>query len=182
MGGPAGGFHDLVMKVPCANATATQCGLPTNVRAFNKPIMIGGDPATTYKVKLKICAIFETRDYTACKPGSDNPRVCIDGTLVNTPSYKPTYPTLAIKVPDPARTYYLNAMWQSDTIVKIEYSSTFEMKGGQTVNVISDGGNNDGIYTGRMKMVSCPNVPASAGIMQPFAGQFVHFQVESVTP
>jgi hypothetical protein len=170
------------MKVPCANATASSCGLAADVRAFDKAITIGGDSATTYMVKLKICGVFETRPYNACKAGAENPRICIDGTPATTPSNAPTYPTLGLKIAAPARTYWLNGMWEPDTIVKFEYSATFEMKGGTTVNVVSDGGNNANIYTGRMKNVSCPAVPASAGIMQPYGGQFIHFKVESVSP
>jgi hypothetical protein len=100
---------------------------------------------------------------------------------VNTPSYQATYPTLAFK-PDAQRTYYLNGIWKSDDISKLDYSATFDVKGGSMVTIESDGGNNGGIYTAYQKArrYECPMPPGIE--MQPYLGQFLHVKVESVTP
>ena len=62
----------------------------------------GGDPNVTYKVRLKFCAVFEGRMMSGCQGTSENPNICLNGTLTNTPTYHPTYPTLAFK-PDAMR-------------------------------------------------------------------------------
>jgi hypothetical protein len=189
VGGPASGLNDQLFKVPCPNATSTamDCQVAANVRAWSKTVQIGGDPGTTYKVKLKFCAVFEGRAYTGCMTSPDSNRICIDGKLVTTPSYVPTYPTLALKVAQPAHTYYLNFAGTggsgdyNDTIMKFDYSATFDMQGGTMATFESDGGNNGGIYTAytKGKNFTCPGVP---GIMQPYAGQFFYATVDSVTP
>jgi hypothetical protein len=71
-------------------------------------------------------------------------------------------------------------MFQADTIVKVDYMTTIDIKGGSMLNFISDGGSNGNIYTQRMKAnLTCPDVP---GVMQPYSGQFMHFKVVSVDP
>jgi hypothetical protein len=182
-GSPAAALHNLVVSVPCPSpTTGGSCTVATNIRAYDKPIMIGGTAGTTYKVKLKVCAVYEGRPYSNCMMSPDSPRICINGTP-GTGGYAPTYPTLGIKV-DATKTYFLNAGNDyADKILKFDYTATFEMKGGSTINIISDGGNNGGIYTpfqGGAKY-TCPDVPGQMAGM-PFSGQFVHFQVVSVDP
>jgi hypothetical protein len=183
--GPAAALHDQVIRVPCPNQTGmgASCSVATNVRAYDKPFMITGNPATTYKVKVKICAVYEGRPYTGCMTSPDSPRICINGTP-GTGSFAPTYPSLGIKVADPMRTYYLNngTDWPDD-ILKFDYTATIEVKGGTMINVISDGGNNGGVYTPYQKnrRHTCPNVPGMMGTT-PYLGQFIHFQVVSTDP
>lgn len=186
-GGPAGALNDQVFRVDCpagTGATAKNCQIPDAMRMFKKSFTIGGSPATTYKVKLKICGVMESRQYTMCTASPDSGRICIDGkpaTSPPAPSYIPTYPTLALVVTDPMRTYYLNSMWESDKISFLNYSATFEMKGGTTVSVESDGGRQTNVYTGYQN--GNYNCPAPPGITkQPHLGHFVHFKVESVDP
>jgi hypothetical protein len=173
-----------VVKVPCPTpgGMGGSCTVATDVRAYDKPIMIGGTAGTTYKVKLKICAVYEGRPYTGCMMSTDSPRICING-MPGTGGFAPTYPTLGIKV-DATKTYFLNAGTDyADKILKFDYTGTFEMKGGSTINIISDGGSNGGIYTpyqGGAKY-TCPDVPGFTN-GTPFLGQFIHFQVVSVDP
>ncbi len=179
--GPAAALHDYVIKVPCPTqgGTGKSCTIATDVRGFDKPVMIGGDAATTYKVKLKICAVYEARPYTGCTAHPESPKVCING-MPSTGGFAPTYPTLALKSGD--KTYYLNMeSGYADKIFKFDYTATFEIKGGSMVNFISNGGSNGGVYTSFQGPgnPSCPNVP---GVPAGFLGQYMHVQVVSTDP
>src|SRR5687767_12851755 len=96
-GGPAGAFHDLVVKVPCPTqmGTGKSCNIATEVRAYDKPVMIGGTAGTMYKVKLKVCAVYEGKPYTGCMTHPDSPKICINGTP-GAGGFSPTYPTLGL--------------------------------------------------------------------------------------
>jgi hypothetical protein len=183
--GPAAALHNQVFSVACpagTGAMAASCSIADNVRMFDKMFTIGGDPNVTYRVRLKICAVFEAKPYSGCMTSPDSTRICINGTPVTTGS-APTYPTLAIKVTEPARTYLINSGTDfADDIKKLDYSATFEMKGGTTVNIQSNGGQGMNVYTAYQmnRRHTCPNPPGIA--TQPYLGQFVHFQVESVDP
>ena len=181
--GPGASMHNQVFAVPCANqgGMAAGCTLPDSVKEWKKEFQFGGDPNTMYMIRFKFCGVFEGRSYTGCQGTGETPNICLNGTLVNTPSYQATYPTVAFK-PDAMRTYYLNAPWKSDDISRFEYSATFTVKGRSTVSFDSDGGDTlSGIYTAyrNNRRYICPDVP---GIMQPYVGQFWHVKVESVTP
>jgi hypothetical protein len=183
--GPAAALHNQVISVACpanTGAMATSCSIADNVRMFDKMFTIGGDPNVTYRVRLKICAVFEARPYSGCMTSPDSTRICINGMPVTT-GFAPTYPTLAVKVTEPARTYFINSGTDfSDDIKKLDYTATFEMKGGTTVNIQSNGGQGMNVYTAYQmnRRHTCPNPPGIT--TQPYLGQFVHFQVESVDP
>jgi hypothetical protein len=147
-----------------------------------KAVTLGGNPATTYKIMINLCAVHEGMTYTGCVGTADNPKVCVDGKRDNA-GYSADYPTLALKVGDPARTYYLNQQpGFNDKIFKFAYMTTIEAKGGTTVTLLTDGGGNEGHYkaTHATPPLTCPDpVP---GVMQPYAGQFLHVKVVSTTP
>jgi hypothetical protein len=182
-GGVASSLHDQVFKVACPTQTgmATGCSIGADgandpLRSFTKSFPIGGDPNKVYKVTLKFCGLFEGRSVTGCAATGSTPNVCVDGTTVNTPSYHPTYPTLIMDVPEPKHIYHLNRKFRNDQIEKHDYEHTFDIKGGSTVEIKTDGGNNRGIYTPyKSGAMTCPNVPGIA--MQPFLGQFFHVQL-----
>lgn len=185
-GAPGSGLHDQVFKVMCPNSgTGGGCGLGADqklndpARSFLQEIEFGGDPSKTYKFTFKVCMVFEYRRYNNCAAMSPNAtEICVDGTPV-TGRPASTYPALSLKVSEPAHTYYLNRSGGPDTLQKREYMATIDVKGGSKLTVQSDGGDNPNTYTaynGGAK--TCPNVP---GIMQPFPGQFIHFQVVSAT-
>ncbi|HXU83987.1 MAG TPA: hypothetical protein VN914_21480, partial [Polyangia bacterium] len=92
-----------------------------------------------------------------------------------------TYPAYSLVVGDPMRTYYLNQGFKADDLIKIDYSATFEVKGGTMLTLGTDGGSNNQIYTARWKNHNfmCPGVPM---ITQPYWGQFIYVTVESVEP
>jgi hypothetical protein len=95
------------------------------------------------------------------------------------PAGDATYPAWSMAVSEPAQTYYLNNGWKADDLIKIDYSATFEVKGGSTITFASNGGTNEESYTARWNKnnFECPGVPM---IMQPFHGQFVYVTVDSV--
>jgi hypothetical protein len=149
-----------------------------------KMVSFGGDPTKMYTAKLHFCGPVEGQKFASCKPnpiaGTDS-HVCIDGTPSTSPSYMANYPAYSMGVSEPKATYFLNNGWVSDDLIKIDYSATFNIKGGAAILFQSDGGANTDTYTARWKSHNfmCPGVPM---IMQPFAGQFIYVTVESVTP
>jgi hypothetical protein len=186
MGGVASALHDQVITVPCpGNPTgkAPECSFPAAKHRFDKPFTLGGDPAVTYKVTLRFCAVFEGMRYSGCtKDDPKAPKVCLGGARASQ-GYDADYPTLGLKIGAPARTYYLNREQTfQDQVFKFDYAATFEMKGGTTVHFFSDGGGNDGHYTayGDGGPHSC--TPSPPGIKQPYLGQFLHIQVLDTQP
>jgi hypothetical protein len=183
-GGPAAALDKFVFDVPCPEGTvkpAGNCTVPdANARKKTKTIMFGGDPNTTYKVKLHVCAPMEGRGYTGCAMGPESKIVCMDGTAMPGTN-QVTYPTYSMTVSAPMHKYFLNNQYKADDIAKIEYSSTFEIKGGAMITFDTDGGTNADVYTANyMKHnLQCPGAP---GVMQPFPGQFIYTTVESIDP
>jgi hypothetical protein len=92
-----------------------------------------------------------------------------------------TYPAVSMTVSEPMHKYYLNNGGTRDDLRLMEYSATFEMKGGSTITFNTNGGSNSDVYTAKWRghNYTCAGAP---GIMQPFEGQFFWFTVESVTP
>jgi hypothetical protein len=183
-GGPAGALS-FMFDVPCPAGTvraAGNCSVgasgendPMRVKTVMK--MMGGDPATTYMVRLKICAVSEQRSFTGCMGNAGSPFVCQDGQIGG----PATYPAVSMTVAEPMHLYYLNNGGTRDDLRMMEYSATFPMKGGTSVTFKTNGGSNSDVYTAKWRghNYTCAGAP---GIMQPFEGQFFWFQVESVTP
>jgi len=186
-GSVAAALHDQVITVPCpGNPTGTpmECAFPVAQHKFDKPFTLGGDPAVTYKVTLHFCAVFEGMRYSGCMMDNPaTPKVCLGGTRSNGGN-DADYPNLGLKIGDPARTYYLNREPTFlDKVFKFDYSATFEMKGGTTVNFFSDGGGNTGHYTAYGSGGPHTCTPMPPGIMkQPYLGQFIHIQVMGTEP
>jgi hypothetical protein len=179
---PAAGLDRLLLKAPCPMPTmAGNCdNADADARRKSETIRFGGDPATKYLVTLKLCGVVEGRRYMGCEMNSagEPSLVCINGTPLTNNA---TYPALSLVVGEPMRTYYLNNGWIADDIIKLDYTARFEIQGGSSVTLETDGGNNTDTYTARRNRhdYTCPDVP---DIMQPFAGQFVYVTVQSVEP
>jgi hypothetical protein len=184
-GGPAAALN-FVFDVPCPMGTvraAGNCAVggsgendPLRVKTVTKTF--GGNPATTYTVKLKICAVSEQRSFTGCMTSMAGSNfVCMDGAIGG----PATYPAVSMTVSEPMHKYYLNNGGTRDDLRLMEYSATFEMKGGSTITFNTNGGSNSDVYTAKWRghNYTCAGAP---GIMQPFEGQFFWFTVESVTP
>jgi hypothetical protein len=184
-GGVAGALHDQVFAVPCpAEGTAGSCNI--TMRKFAKMFTLGGDPATTYKVKLKVCAVFEGRSYMGGMALAEAmSHVYVGGMPANPNQFAVTYPVVSMKVGAPMQTYYMNSATlqeYADKIMLFDYTATFDMKGGTTVLFESDGGSNGGTYTAYQagKNAMCPMPPGIT--RQPYSGQFMHVQVVSTEP
>jgi hypothetical protein len=182
-GGPAAALN-FVFDVPCPPATvrpAGNCNWGMNgddpARKKSVALQFGGDPTKTYAVKLKVCAVSEQRSYTGCMAGGAGSNfVCMDGNIGG----PATYPAVSMVVAEPMHTYYLNNGGLRDNLAKMEYSATFQIKGGTMVTIATNGGGNPDVYTAtwRSQTLQCAGAP---GIMQPFPGQFFWFTVESAT-
>ena len=181
-GSPGAALHDFVFQLPCPMpTTGNSCTIPDAQRnKMSAPIQFGGDPAVTYHVRLHICGALEGREYNNCQgPMMGGGLFCPGGMIVNTDQFSASYPTYQMAVTAPMQTYFLNNRRARDVGLKIDYSAELDIRGGATITfgTVSEGTN---VFTSRNGGPHvCPNVP---GIMQPFPGQFIHFQVESVTP
>jgi hypothetical protein len=181
---PAAPLDRFLFDVPCPPGTfnpAGNCTWPT-MRTKQVSKTFGGDPGTTYMVKLKICAVSEEREATGCQttPATGATAVCVDGTPSKGTNID-TYPSVTMKVSDPPHTYQLNTGKKKDDLSLFNYSATFPIKGGASITFATDGGSNSDVYTAKWNgdNYQCPGVP---GITQPFEGQFFYFTVESTTP
>jgi hypothetical protein len=183
-GEPAAQLHNFVFDVPCPAGTYRAAGnCSVGMNRENDPLRVktvmrqfGGDPTKTYKVTLKICAVSEQRSFTGCMPSmAGSPFVCMDGGIGG----PATYPAVSMTVASPMHVYYLNNGGLRDNIALMNYTASFEMKGGTAITFHTNGGSNSDVYTAKYRgMRECPGAP---GIMQPFEGQFFFFSVESVT-
>lgn len=182
---PAAALDNQVLTVPCPGTpnNGEECTFPQPQHKASKAFQLGGDPNTVYKVTLKFCGVWEGMKYASCKtPDPTAPNVCIGGLRSNDGN-DADYPTLALAVKEPARTYYLNKETDIlDRVFKFQYSASFEMKGGTTVDLVTDGGGNDGHYTARGPGGAHTCDTAPPGITQPYFGQFWHVQVVSAVP
>lgn len=179
-GSPGEILHNFVFEVRCPEgATGASCDVPDAER--NKetdPILFGGDPAVTYRVRLRICGAVEGREYSGCQAAMAGGLFCPGGSLASTDALSDTYPSYEMKVSAPARSYFLNSRRARDSALRIEYSAELDIQGGASIG-FATASRTPATATARSGPHLCPDVP---GIEQPFAGQFIHFQVESVTP
>jgi hypothetical protein len=186
-GAPGQALHNYVFSVECPTpGTGGECNVPDARRLkTSAPLSFGGDPATTYKVRLHFCGPVEGRKYAGCARGPymNDSLLCVDGTPVpmgGGDNYVDTYPTYELKVSAPAHSYFVNSRDLRDTLMKIDYSADLEIRGGATLT-FSTTSREQVTFTSRKiaPPVTCPAVP---GLTQPFNGQFVHVTVMAVDP
>jgi hypothetical protein len=93
------------------------------------------------------------------------------------------YVRLRIEVSDPQQVYYLNrfvqGMHTDHEVYPMDYRLKVQIKGGATVAVILQNGNNCSIANHRNKVVE--GLPADV-IMQPFKDQFLYVEGDAVAP
>jgi hypothetical protein len=184
---PGAALDGYVFSVKCpADTTDGQCDVPDAARLkTSAPLRFGGDPGTTYRIRLHFCGPVEGRKYEGCKPAmpAGNQLFCIDGTPVAgsaADQFVDTYPTYEMKVSAPAHSYFINSRDLRDTLMKIDYSAELEIQGGSTITFATTS-REPITFTARKLTppITCPGVP---GITQPFPGQFIHVTLESITP
>jgi hypothetical protein len=175
VGGTLAGF---VFTQPCSNPDSVggSCNVASATR--EESVQMGGDPARVYRATLHFCGPVEGRRYTGCTSTQGGGLFCPDGVPENLNAFDANYPSYQMQVSDPPRTYVLNNRFAADTILKIDYDATIEIRGGATVTFRTTSANL-GQYTARRldPPITCPGVP---GITQPYAGQFVHVTVPIV--
>ena len=91
-----------------------------------------------------------------------------------------TYPTYEMKVSAPAHSYFVNSRDLRDTLMKIDYTATIDIRGGASIT-FSTTSREQITFTSRKldPPVTCPDVP---GLTQPFNGQFIHVTVLAADP
>jgi hypothetical protein len=180
----AGNLNDFVFSVECPPGTSGECNIPDARRLkTSPPLQFGGDPGTTYRVRLHFCGPVEGRKYASCTKGpfTNDSLFCMDGTPVpmsGGDAFVDTYPTYEMKVSAPAHSYFVNSRDLRDTLMKIDYSADLEIRGGATIT-FSTTSRGEITFTSRKltPAITCPGVP---GITQPFNGQFIHVTVQSM--
>jgi hypothetical protein len=176
-GGIASGLNGLRILMPCTAAPKTEngevCATTAQVDKQSYSIAVGGDPATTYDVQIRVRGVVETMTYAGgVLQTAISPHYYVGGTKVDG-----TFNIYSIKVPDPAQVYYFNAAPATTHILfTVDYTVTIPMKGATTITVGVDGQN-------LLEITNKGNLTLAGitGITQPYDGQFLQFDVVSVT-
>jgi hypothetical protein len=176
-GGIAGGLNGLRILMPCTAAPKTEngevCATTPQIDKQSYSIAVGGDPTKTYDVQVRVRGVVETMTYTGgAVQTAISPHYYVGGTKVDG-----TFNIYSIKVPDPAQVYYFNAApATSHTLFTVDYVVTISMKGGTTITAGVDGQNG-------LEITNKGNLTLAGitGITQPYDGQFLQFDVVSVT-
>ena len=134
-----------------------------------------GDSATLYDVKLHVRGLTEPNTYA--NGTLTPPRFYVGGETTTT-----GYTAYSLTVSDPAEVYFFNYNATTGHIVfALDYQVVIPMRGGATVTFDINGQKSvpDGHGVSNRDEVVIPGVPPAP---DPFNGQFVHFDVVSVTP
>jgi hypothetical protein len=180
-GSPAEILHNYVFELRCPEATTgTSCDIPDAERnKTSEEILFGGDPALTYRVRLRFCGAVEGRSYTGCQSPMAGGLFCPGGRVDDADPLADTTPTFELRVSAPARSYFLNNRRAPGTAIKIAYSAELVIQGGASVQLATSSRLPDTATARLGGPHTCPDVP---GLEQPFPGQFIHLLVESVIP
>lgn len=171
----------------------------------DQTITVGGNPATTYTVKARFVGVVEPKQYQGGT--KQTPAVATDGWYTGgTPTTNDNYNVYMLQITAPAQVYYLNALGnQTPQVARahfsypIDYMATFQVQGGTMVRFLADDSNCSAIKNcstasvdgsggnGRCVAITIPNLvttpPAGQPVItQPYNGQFVIMQIQSVTP
>lgn len=189
----AGKLHGHLHKLKCgALQDARSCKLSADQERSRMDVVLAGDPATTYDLKLRVRGLVEPRRYMggALVDPANNKWFYAGGTP--DPLKKGgghAYNIYQISVSDPKQDYYLNqdtadylggGYVPGHTIYKLDYTVTIKVKGGATISVITDDLAKSGMINNADKQV-VDGVPADK-LTQPWDGQFFYLEVESITP
>jgi hypothetical protein len=188
----AGKLHGFLHKLKCGDLQdARSCKLSPDQERSRTDVVLAGDPATTYDLKLRVRGLVEPRRYQGGALHDPANKWFYAGGTPD-PLRKGgghAYNIYQIAVSDPKQDYYLNrdtedylgkGYMPGHTIYKLDYSVSIKAKGGATISVITDDLAKSGMINNADKQV-VEGVPASL-IEQPWDGQFFYLEVESITP
>jgi len=188
----AGKLHGFLHKLKCGDPQdARSCKLSPDQERSRTDVVLAGDPATTYDLKLRVRGLVEPRRYMGgALHDAANKWFHAGGTP--DPLRKGgghAYNIYQIAVSDPKQDYYLNrdtdeflsgGYLPSHTIYKLDYSVVIKARGGATISVITDDLAKSGMINNADKQV-IEGLPPGL-VEQPWDGQFFYLEVESITP
>jgi hypothetical protein len=188
----AGKLHGYLFKLQCgALQDSRSCKLSPEQEKSRLDVVLAGDPATVYDVKLRVRGLLEPRRYTGgALADAANPWFYVGGAP--DPLKKGgghAYNIYQVSVSDPKQDHFLNrdtgdylggGYQPSHTIYKVDYLATIKARGGSTISVITDDLAGSGMINNADKQV-VDGIPAAL-ITQPWDGQFFYLEVESITP
>jgi hypothetical protein len=188
----AGKLHGYLFRLKCGEAQdARSCKLSPDQERSRLDVVLGGDPAQVYEVRVRVRGLVEPRRYTGGALVDPSNKWLYAGGAPD-PSHGNNghaYNIYQIAVSDPQQDHFLNqdtdnhlgsGYLPSHSVHKIDYVVPIKARGGATVSVISDDKAGSGMINNSDHQV-VDGVPASV-LPQPWDGQFFYLEVESVTP
>lgn len=188
----AGNLHGYLHKLKCgAPQDARSCKLSPDQERSRLDVVLGGDPAVIYDLRLRVRGVVEPRRYKGgvlpdpanrwfYAGGAPDPSRANNGQAYN---------IYQLSVSDPKQDYFLNQDTEnylgggyqpSHTTYKVDYPVVIKVRGQATVSVITDDQAGSGMINNADKTV-VDGIPAEL-LSQPWDGQFFYLEVESITP
>lgn len=172
-GGPAGSLNGLQWLLPLSDHTlagGTSGHCPANVTVS---ALMGGGLGVPYQVELRFRGVVELKGYTG--GSNDGANFQTGGTPVvsnwNVYRLKITYPG------DPDAVFYLNRGTDGvSSVFAIDYTKTFTIKGGSTIELFANAIDGAEIINGFNL-----SIPGITSPPQPYDGQFIQMNVLSVS-
>jgi len=166
----AGALAGLLWKLPCSSeASSNVCNTIANTSVSTQ---LGGAPGITYDVKLHFRGVVEQKTYSGgCSDGS----YWLTGGAPN----GDTYNVYRLTISSPPQTFYLNRGTSSiERAWALDFEQTLRIDAGATVTLFADAVDNQEIKN--KDELGQPFAVPNVSLAQPYDGQFIQMDVESV--
>jgi len=198
-------YSDLVCRNFPAGTTVCPLGteyLLSGTVMRNDSVTFGGNPSITYNVTLRLRGVVEPKHYTGCTTNFNTPQEGFasgttrpaGGTGGCYPSTAGNYSVYMLRVSNPERTYFFNALnkVEAHNTYPVDYTVTIPVVGGARLQYLASDSNCSEIKNcapgsvdgaggaGHCIPSTIPNF-TDPRITQPYNGQFLRMNVVSVT-
>jgi hypothetical protein len=167
----AANLSGLLWKLPCTgDASTAACYTLANT---SMSTALGGAPGVTYSVTVHLRGVVEEKTYTGG---------CADGywSAHGTPATD-NWNVYRLTVSSPPQTFFLNTgVSNLNYVDAIDYVATIVVDAGATVTLYAD--STEGQQIKNIDKVGTPISISGTSVAQPYDGQFIQMDVESVTP
>lgn len=168
------------IEMPCTNDGSPACSCPSSVPDVSKTL--GGDPAKTYGIQVRVRGVVEQRTYTGSTVGTatgTNATFFSQGGIENNTS--DTWNVDDLRISKPAFTWHLNSGASGHTWADgVDYVATVSANGGATVTLHMDS-IDPAMARNRDQAGNAILVPGIPPAPQPYFGQFLQIDPVSVT-
>lgn len=152
-------------------------GMRKNRPHVDTELAFGGDPNRTYDVALRVRGVVENRDYMSQGKKAGAWLLEQSGTELPKPG---AIHVFGFTVRDPEKTFFFNS-WNDVTtparLVAVDYQATLPIRGGSKVRVFEY--DDIGKIWANAAKLTVPELPPYPEAVE---GQYLHFDVLSVTP